>query len=485
MILDRELLPVERALAASLLVPCEGFVIVSVSGGADSMALVDALLNAAPRVLSPMLAHFDHRLRADSARDAEHVEAYARTHGLEFELGSEDVARRARSQRRSIEEAARDARYQFLTATAVRLGASCVVTAHTRSDQVETILMRILRGTGRAGLAGIPERRGMFVRPLLEVTHGDTRAYCTRRGIAFVDDPSNDDLRFFRNRVRHEILPALRAAYPAVDHALLRLADSARREQRAFAARTDGLLDEVLREEETSVWTLRLDAFETLDDDDATALLHDALARIGLARDVGRVHYARMLELVRDEHAGSSASLPGFSARREHDALVLRARGWRTTGAHKREESSAKARTTRAQWAVVRQDPRAALEIPGRTQLGAWTVEAEFVAVDDARAAIAARHAGGDVAYFDADAIDGRLVARPVKWGDAMRPFGLGGRKKLSDLFVDRKVPRRHRERAIAIEAESILWVPGLATSQHGSVGPATARVVRLKATRA
>ncbi len=442
--------PVERAIVQSTLAPRDGIVVVAVSGGADSMALVEEL-RARYRYI--VVAHFDHRLRENSERDAEHVAAYAHERGLEFVLG---VWRR-RAKPASMEQAARDARYGFLASIAEGYGASSIATAHTQSDQVETILMRILRGAGRVGLAGIPERRGLIVRPLLGVTRADTRDYCEARGIAFVDDPTNDDVRFFRNRIRHEILPSLRAAIPSIDDHLLRVADRARREQLAFAERFD--LGDIVREEEPGSWALLLGPFERLDDEEATALLRDALASVGLARDVGRVHYRRLLELVRNEHAGSSADLPGVHAHREHDALVF------------------------SKSCVFRPRVSQPIRIPGSTRVGEWVVEADYVSADDARLAVAScRHA--DVAYFDADAIAGTLVARSPRPGDRMRPFGLRGHKKLSDLFVDRKIPRRYRERALIIEGESIHWVAGLARGDDGRIGEATERVLRLKATR-
>jgi tRNA(Ile)-lysidine synthase len=486
MILDRSLHPVERALAASSLIPTCGIVLVAVSGGADSMALVDALRTANRRARRLVVAHFDHRLRDESARDAEHVAAYARSYGLEFVLGSDDVARRARAQRASIEEAAREARYEFLSAVAERVGAECVAIGHTRSDQVETISMRILRGSGRVGIAGIPERRGLFVRPLLDVTRAETRDYCVTRGVAFVDDPSNADLRFERNRVRLDVLPALRASFPSIDEALLRLARSARREQEAFATRTEGWLRDNVREEAPGVWTLRLSGFDGRDDDDATALLREALVMTCGARDVDRAHYARLLELVRDNRAGRSADLPGFSARREHGALVLRLQARWSLDAISAAQDHV---STAAKECHARGPERrgtiapAAVVVPGRTQIGDWTIEADFVSRDEALDAIASRAAGGHVAYFDADSIATTLVVRPTQAGDALRPFGLGGRKKLSDLFIDRKVPRRARARAIVIEGDSIYWVPGVARSDVGPIDHATASVVRLKAT--
>ncbi len=445
--------PVDRAVIASSIIPRDGVVLVAVSGGADSMALVEALRNTTPSIA---VAHFDHRLRDDSARDAEHVAEYAREHGLEFVLGSGDVARRARSERSSIEVAARDARYEFLSDAARNLDARCVATAHTRSDQVETILMRILRGTGRVGVCGIPARRGPFDRPLLDVTGNQTRDYCRARNVAFRDDPTNRDLRFVRNRVRLEILPKLRASFPNIDEALLRLAESARREQRAFALRTEGWLNEHVREESPGVWTIRPSALDSFEDDDALSLLRESLARAGLAHDVDRTHYARLLELARCGHAGSSADLPGFSARREHDAMVLM-RGDQPCREFSKE-----------------------LSIPGRTQVGDWTIDASFITPGEARRGLAAH--GACDAYFDAAALSLPLVVRSIRPGDSMHPFGLGGRKKLSDLLIDRKVPRRHRERLVVIEGESIYWVPGVATSELGRIGDRTASVVRIEA---
>ena len=472
--------PVERALAASVLVPRDGVVLAAVSGGADSMAMLDALRAMQRGRL--VVAHFDHRLRKDSARDAEHVAAYARKHGLEFVLGTEDIAQRARAQRTSIEETARDARYEFFEEIAERLRAACVATAHTRSDQIETILMRILRGSGRVGVAGIPEKRDIFVRPLLGVTRTDTRDYCTSRGVPFVDDPSNQAFHFLRNRIRHETLPQLRTAFPRIDETLVRLADSARREERAFAERTTGWLNENFSEESPGVWALRLTGFAAIDDDDATALLREALARAGCARNVGRAHYLRLLELVRDRHAGSSADLPGLSARREHDAVVLHPRpaAGVADGAPDAPGGGVIGdRTHRAAFTQV-------LAIPGRAQVAEWIVETEYVSADEARRNIAAQSKGPltSEVYLDAAAITLPLIARPRHPGDAMRPLGLGGRKKLSDLFIDLKIPRRRRERAIVIEGAAIYWVPGVAKSDLVRIHASTTLAVRMKATR-
>ena len=297
-------------------------------------------------------------------------------------------------------------------------------------------------------------------------------------------------MRFLRNRVRHEILPSLRAAFPAIDDTLLRLAESAQRQQSAFDERTRGWIRENVREEAPGAWVVGLDMFAVLEDDDATALWRETLVHAGLARDVGRVHYARLLELVRDKRAGSSADFPGFSARREHDAVVLSTRGWRPTGGGDGRSTANPQRDTKSLARGLEREsepsptPRI-LTIPGRTRVGDWTIDVDFIAADDARRAIASREAGADVAYFDADALATPLVARAPRPGDRMQPFGLDGHKKLSDLFIDRKIPRRERERALVVEGDTIHWVAGVATSGPGCVAPTTTCALRLRATRA
>ncbi len=447
---------------ASTLLPNDGVVIVAVSGGADSMALIDALLHG-DHTTRFVVAHFDHKLRVDSARDAQLVAAYARTHGLEFVRCVEDIGRRARAQRKSVEEAARDARYEFFAETAAHKGAAAVVTAHTQTDQVETVLMRILRGTGTAGAVGIPERRGLYARPLLGVTRADTRDYCTSRGVAFLDDASNGDVRFFRNRIRHEVLPQLRVAFPAIDESLLKIAERARCERAAYAARTQGWFERFAREESEGVYVVRTKGFDSVDDSDASELLRDVFARAGYARNVGRVHYRALLELVRSAHAGGAVDIPGFSARREHDAIVLRRRSQTPEDV--------------APFSVP-------VSIPGRTRAGDWNIDVSLVEVFKARLEASSRGSGLAVAFLDVADLSLPLVARSVQPGDAMRPSGLGGTKKLSDVFIDRKIPRRERATALVIESKSIVWVPGVARSDIARIRDTTEYALRVEARR-
>src|SRR5688572_22166426 len=184
-------------------------VLIAVSGGADSAALLYLMSVLAPEWdLRLGVLHVDHGLREGSAADAEFVRDLGRRLGVPVEVAGVTVDRRG-----SLEEAARAARYAALDAHADRLGAQRIAVGHTADDQAETVLMRLLEGTGVRGLAGIPPVRGRLIRPLIEARHADAVAALDAAGVPWVEDPSNDDRKFFRNRVRHELLPLLAAVY--------------------------------------------------------------------------------------------------------------------------------------------------------------------------------------------------------------------------------------------------------------------------------
>lgn len=222
-------------------------VIVAVSGGADSVALLLALKDAATRLRIHIdAAHFDHRLRgADSDADAAFVADVADRLGVPFHPGRAAAPLSGPA----IEARARRERYAFLDGLAARLGAERIATAHTADDQAETVLMRLLRGSGADGLQAIRFRRGRIVRPLLECTRADVLAHLSAAQQAFREDASNADRRFLRNRVRHDVLPALARVNPRVHAALARTATVIQDEHRLLdrAARralaADGMVD--------------------------------------------------------------------------------------------------------------------------------------------------------------------------------------------------------------------------------------------------
>jgi tRNA(Ile)-lysidine synthase len=224
-------------------------VVVAVSGGADSTALLAALHRIKPGGSGRLCAaHFNHRLREEAAADQRFVESLCGQLGVPCETGAADVAATAASTGEGVEEAARRLRYAFLASTAGRLGARFVAAAHTADDQAETILHRILRGTGIGGLAGMPRARPLgpatLIRPMLGLRHAEALAYLNDLGQTYREDVSNFDRRFTRNRLRGQLLPLLARQFnPRVEEALLRLGSLAGEVQQIIDDRVDALLE--------------------------------------------------------------------------------------------------------------------------------------------------------------------------------------------------------------------------------------------------
>jgi tRNA(Ile)-lysidine synthase len=201
-------------------------VVVACSGGPDSTAMLDALARLAPpRRLVLHVAHVDHGLRSGSDAEAALVAAAAAQRSLPFSALTVDVPARGSS----LQDRARDVRRAALTDLARSVGATSIALAHTADDQAETVLMRALAGATPRALAAMAERNGLVARPLLRIWRTDVDAYCAALDIATVDDPSNSDPRFLRTRVRHELIPALEAVFPAARRRLCVLADHQRR----------------------------------------------------------------------------------------------------------------------------------------------------------------------------------------------------------------------------------------------------------------
>jgi tRNA(Ile)-lysidine synthase len=223
--------------AVRLGIPDGAAMLLAVSGGPDSTALLQGAARLAPdRGWRLTVAHLDHALRAESADEAASVAAAAVRLGLPVEVHRTDVAALAAAEHRSVEDAGRQARYRFLEEAAVKLGQETLIaTAHTADDAAETVLLRLARGSGLRGLRGIPARRGRIVRPLLHARRAALHAALDAAGIEYITDPSNADRAHARNRVRADLLPALERLNPAAVEALIRFG--------RLAADEDDLLD--------------------------------------------------------------------------------------------------------------------------------------------------------------------------------------------------------------------------------------------------
>jgi tRNA(Ile)-lysidine synthase len=423
-------------------------VLVAVSGGADSVALLHLLSRLAPDWrLRLHVLHVDHQLRAESAADADFVRALGARLGVAVDVATVAVDRRG-----SLEAAARAARYAALETCAARVGAARIALGHTADDQAETVLMRLVQGAGVRGLAGIPPVRGAIIRPLIEVRRSALEAELVRARLSWVDDASNRDPKFLRNRIRHELLPLLADSYnPEVATALVRVASVARE--------TVGALDRAagIELDRLAVWadgaaTVRLDALRALPRPIAAEVLRQVAARL-----------ASRAPLRAWAHRGLKRVLAVPAPRR---AFKL--------GGVTVEVSGALARL-----ATV---PRPALierivAVPGRTELPeiGQALEVRLVGAD----AYAIPREPGRVA-FDADELATPLVVRPRRRGERFVAFG-GAERRLKTLLIEAKVPRWDRGRVPVIEAGgTIVWIGHLRRGAAGRVTARTRRVLEL-----
>ena len=244
---------VRRYVVRQRLWPRGGRVVAAVSGGGDSVALLRLLgeLAASGDLVLAGVAHLNHQLRPPPTATRRCAGALAADAGVPLDAARVDVAAAARAARCSVEVAARDARYAFFEQARARLGADVVAVAHTRDDQAETVLLRLLRGTGTRGLRGALPRRGAIVRPLLACGRDELRAYLRGLGATWVDDETNADLGILRNRVRHDLLPRLARDYrPSVARILARTADLAHDDDAFLAAAADTAAAGVTSKEE-------------------------------------------------------------------------------------------------------------------------------------------------------------------------------------------------------------------------------------------
>jgi tRNA(Ile)-lysidine synthase len=320
---------VDRALRAAGLPPRGGTLVVGLSGGKDSVALTDALASLRRRRgFRVVAAHLDHGLRPGSPEDVAFCAALCERLDVPFRAGTADVRARAGRERGGLEQAARRERYAYLRRVRDEEKAAAIAVAHTRDDQAETLLLRLLRGAGATGLAGMRARAGDVVRPLLAVSREEVLAHLRERGLEWREDPSNADTAHRRNRVRHELIPYLEERFnPGIKAALARTASLLADEAAHVRAEAESLLAAIAREEGDALVLARA-ALAEAPTAVARATIRQALARSGGLALVGALHVERVLHLARAK-APSGRRLPlpgGREARFTRDAVRIERR---------------------------------------------------------------------------------------------------------------------------------------------------------------
>lgn len=329
---DPFLARIAQALRTHHLAPPRSRVLVAVSGGADSVALLLTLAQlkqAWPLTLH--VAHIDHQLRAEAVHDAEFVRTLAAAHGLPYHLERCDVRAACAAHHWSLEEGARRLRYERFAALASRHHLSAIALAHTADDQAETVLLRLLRGTGLRGLAAMefqrPAGEHTVIRPLLEVSRQDVLAFLQRRGAAYREDASNTDLRFTRNRIRHQLLPLLEQDYnPNIRQSLLHLAQQSRSDYGYLAGAAQRYWKRAVKLPGAREAVVSLRTFRRQPQALQRQLLRQVIEYLrGEPALVEFRHWLAADQLVRDAAPGAIVDLPGGIQLTKHaDRLICR-----------------------------------------------------------------------------------------------------------------------------------------------------------------
>jgi tRNA(Ile)-lysidine synthase len=438
-------------------------VLAAVSGGPDSVCMLHVLLGLREEFgFDIKVAHLDHGFRGEESRgDAEFVSELASSFGLPCICGEENVPQFLLSHAMSKQAAARMIRYRFLIRVSKLEYCQRIATGHNADDQAETVLMRILRGAGPDGLAGIPPKRGDIIRPLLAVWREDVDEYLATHGLSYRVDRTNVESVYVRNRVRNELLPALSEYNPGIARTLVNLGTIMGDISSHFETLTDRALTEVVKSARVGQFALDLGKFRGYDEALRRCILRRAFE--SLRPDLTPLsfrHVENLMSLVRRGQVGVAVELPdGAQARLEHGVLVM------------------------SHGAGPRTIPRRELPVPGTADFkdARFRIKSELLPRRELPARLDA--AGNDVAYLDWDAVDPPLVVRGRRQGDRLRPFGMDGTKTLKELMIDCKIAASFREAVpVVCDRERILWVVGVRRSAAAPVTDATKTVLVLRA---
>jgi len=434
-------------------------VVVAVSGGADSVCLLD-LLHRLEGVLGMMLtvAHFDHGLRPDAD---EHETAFVRE--LAASLHLDVVVKKADPPldpgSASLEENARRFRYRFLREVKEGCGAQRIATGHTLNDQAETVLMRLLRGSGPTGLSGIrPVRKDGVIRPLIELSREEVLSYLRQRRLDHITDASNSEPAYLRNRIRLNLLPRLETYQPRIVEILGRTADIAREDNRWLNAQARTWIAEWSRISPGNEISLPASRFSELPDALKNHGVREALRTVaGNLRRIRLAHIEAVKRLAGSERPQAHVTLPdGLLVRRVYDRLIF------SKGGPPPADSYC---VFIEGFGTVHIDALGCALTLEEMEPGGGGQDLE---------------AGPRTAFFDADRIAFPLLLRNFRPGDRFVPLGMKGHKKLKDLFVDMKVPANVRTRIpVLARGDQLIWVCGLRMDDRFKVTSSTRRVLR------
>lgn len=422
-------------------------IIVALSGGADSCALLDILMNLKNMSLNLIAVHINHCLRGkDSDADEDFVRNLSRSYGIPFESCRIDVADIAKEQGLNLEDAGRRARMKFLEEMRIKYHAKVVALAHHSDDQAETILMRLLRGSGSTGLSGMTYCNGSLVRPLLEVTRAEIISHIESSGLAYREDVTNLDTDFLRNRIRHELIPLLCEYNPNIQKRLNITGNVLADESIMLDKLAEELLVKTATFESNKI---RLEL--KLITEEPTALKR-RLFRLTLERlagnlnDFSYLHIEALLNMLESLKPNSQLNLPhGITAVKQYETIIL--------------SSSSQSTTIKYITPIINSTGTYRLD------------EFKVLAVSIVSRLPDYSQSPKNVTFIDLKKAPFPWIIRFFEPGDRISPFGMQGTKKVKDLFIDKKLPLSDRKQTpLIFSNDNLIWVCGICSSETTKV---------------
>ncbi len=455
---DETVKKVMRSISRYRMINSGDLVVVAVSGGPDSICLLDLLHFYSFNLgIKLVVAHFNHCLRpGEDEEETRFVKDLAEHMGLRFELGKATTG--LADGNGSLEEKARNARYLFLEKVRGRYDAQKIAMGHNLNDQAETVLMRLLRGSGPSGLSGIPPvREGVIIRPLIEVTRDEILSHLDHRGVRYMTDSSNMKGDFLRNRIRLNLLPVLKKYQPRIIERLGTTAEIMRTDEEWLEAEAEKWLRRNSDKGGYGEVKIPLPLFLGLHEAIRTRIIRSALKSAGAGlRRINQSHYESVNGLAHKNKAQCRVSLPnGLTVLKIYDKLIF------TKEQQENKEDFCYFLEVPGVFCLEKLGCSISLEEEPNDNLYDWNTSSK-------------------TAFLDAERLVYPLKIRNFKAGDRFVPLGMKGHRKLKDLFIDLKIPSSARSRIpILTSGNEIVWVCGLRVDERYRVREDSSRVLK------
>jgi len=451
-------------------------ILIGISGGPDSVTLLNILLSFKKRYnLSFFIAHLDHMLRGkESDEDVNFVKNLAQELGLPCEIKSCNLAKITRKEHLTLEEAARKYRYKFFLETARKFKTNKIALGHNADDQVETVLMRFLRGSGLEGLMGIPPVRGKIIRPLIECSRTEIEEYCKENKIEYRVDSSNKEVVYFRNKIRLELLPLLSKSYNKnIKDIMLRLRSIISEVSAYLNQETELFFKEVVRRESPEMVIIDLKKFTSLPLALKRRIIRKSIEVVkGNLYSISFRHSNEILKLTEYQLGEKEIYLPdNLMAKKIYNKIMI----------YKKRISKNQTEEMPTPWEYD-------ILIPGKTEIKSLGIKVEIKILDstDIKSFLyftRKKSKGKFLEFIDYNKVKLPLKLRNRRSGDRFYPLKMEGLKKIKDFFIDNKIPKGYRDLIpILVDSEDqIIWVMGMRLDDRVKINSDTKKVLRVK----